>query len=233
MRESPAPRAPRSARVARAAAVLAPALLLAAGCWRLGEPTESPAEVTWAAFPDTVRVGEVFSFEFAGPVSLDACSRLDTAAVTVGRDEVEITARRSTYETMCPDDRVAFYEAGPLRIDRPGRYRVHSSGRELGTLVAVEEGEFSRLTARGEGTLREAGGCLFFGPGWANNQRPFALQGRTGGLERLAGTDTVAWVRGRLSGFSLCGPYGSRPRIVVDSARVTDRTGEDYYTAPP
>lgn len=216
----------------RAATVAALLALVLAGCWRLGEPTGSPAVVTWAAFPDTVRAGETFSFEFAGPVSRDACTRLDTAYVTVSGGGVEITARRSSYETLCPDDRVSFYEAPPLRIERPGRYPVRASGREFGTLVVVEEGEFSPVTARGEGTLRRAGGCLFFGPGWANNQRPFALQGDTRGLDRWAGTDTVVWVRGRLSGFAMCGPYGSRPRILVEEARATDRAGEDYYEAP-
>ena len=216
----------------RGAGALAVSLIVAtaaAGCWRLGEPTASPVEVTWAAFPDTVLAGEVFSFEFAGPVSRDACARLDTAWITVTDSTVEISGTRSRYETLCSDNRVSFYEAGPMRIEAPGSYRVLASGTDFGRLTVVEEGEFSPLRARGWGTLRRAGGCIFYGPGWAGNQRPFALQGETEALERVVGTDTLVWVRGRLSGFSLCGPYGSRPRIVVDSAEITDRTGDDYY----
>lgn len=216
-------------RRARALALVLLAASTASGCWRLGEPTESPAEVTWVAFPDTVLAGQVFSFEFAGPVSRDACARLDTARVTITDSTVEISGTRSRYETLCSGDRVSFYEAGPMRIEAPGNYRVVASGTDFGALTVVEEGEFSPLRARGWGTLRRAGGCIFLGPGWVGNQRPFSLQGETGPLERVVGTDTLVWVSGRLSGFSLCGPYGSRPRIVVDSAVVTDRTGEDYY----
>lgn len=215
----------------RAPAVLLPLIVLvvAGGCWRLGEPTASPSEITWVAYPDTVQVGKVFSFEYAGPVSRDACARLDTSHATVTDSTVEIAGARSRFQTLCSDDRVSFYEAEALTIPRPGRYPVRASGREFGTLVAVEDGEFSSLRARGWGTLRQAGGCLFFGPGWSGNQRPFVLRGATERVGRVAETDTVVWVRGRISGFSQCGPYGSRPRIVVDSARVTDRTGADYY----
>lgn len=206
------------------------ALLLVAAACRIGDPTPGPALVTWAAYPDTVLVGEVFSFELAGPVSVDACGRLDTVAVAVLDSVLELSARRSTFQTMCPRERVSFYEARPMRLDRPGTYAVRTAeGLDLGALTVVEEGDFSPMRTRGLGTVRTGGGCLLFGPGWAGNQRPFALRGAPEPIGAEAGTDRVVWVEGRLLGFSLCGVYGSRPAIRVDSAAVTDRRGADWY----
>ena len=74
--------------------------LLSTACWRIGEPTESAAVITWAAFPDTVVVGQTFSFEFAGPVSPDACGRLDTAVVRLEGPEIRLSGRRSVYDSM-------------------------------------------------------------------------------------------------------------------------------------
>lgn len=200
------------------------------GCWRIGEPTPSAAYVTWAAYPETVGVGETFSFEFAGPVARTTCGRLDTATLVVADSTIELAARRSTFEAMCPDDRVSFYEARPIAIERAGRYRVRTfDGRELGTLVAVDSGVFTPMRAIGEGTLATAGGCLLFGPGWMGNQRPFALREAPDALAELADTDRIVHLEGRLTGFSLCSWYGSRPTIRVDTARVTERRGADYY----
>ena len=67
--------------------------LLSTACWRIGEPTESAAVITWAAFPDTVVVSQVFSFEFAGPVSPNACGRLDTAMVRLSGSEIQLSGR--------------------------------------------------------------------------------------------------------------------------------------------
>ena len=204
--------------------------LLGTACWRIGEPTESAAVITWAAFPDTVVVGQTFSFEFAGPVSADACGRLDTAIVRLEWPEIRLSGRRSVYETMCSDSPVAFYEARPLQIDTAGRYRISADGNELGMIVAVDSGRFSSMRARGEGTVAEAGGCLLFGPGWIGNQRPFVLRGASADVRSEAGTGRRVHVVGTLAGFSLCGAFGSRPVIVVDTARVTDRRIEDYYS---
>ena len=131
---------------------------------------------------------------------------------------------------MCADSPVAFYEALPLQIDTAGQYRVDADGLELGRIVAVDSGRFSSMKARGEGTVAEAGGCLLFGPGWIGNQRPFVLRGAPADVRSEAGTGRRVHVVGTLVGFSLCGPFGSRPVIVVDSARVTDRRIEDYYS---
>lgn len=208
-----------------------PALAFAVtACWRIGEPTESAAIVAWAAYPDTVVVGELFSFEFAGPVAPDACGRLDTAIVELEASAIRLSARRSVYEALCSDSPVSFYEARPLRIGRPGVYRVVTAeGRELGTLVAVTRGSFARMRAVGEGTLMEAGGCLLFGPGWVGNQRPFVLRGAPRGLAAAAGSGQRVELRGTLAGFTLCGSFGSRPVIVVDTAWTTDRSADDYY----
>ncbi len=205
--------------------------VLAAACWRIGEPTESAAIVTWAAYPDTVVVGETFSFEFAGPVAPDACGRLDTATVRVTRTEIRLSARRSVYDTMCSDSPVSFYEARPLTIDMSGRYSVRTEdGVDLGSLVAVDSGSFAPMRARGEGTVAEAGGCLLFGPGWVGNQRPFALRGAPDEVRAENDTGRRVHVVGILGGFTLCGVFGSRPVISVDTAWVTDRRDSDYYS---
>ena len=203
--------------------------ILSAACWRIGEPTESAAEVTWAAFPDTVVVGQTFSFEFAGPVSPNACGRLDTAMVRFDGPEIRLSGTRSVYDTMCADSPVAFYEARPLQIDTAGSYRVSAGELDLGQIVAVDSGRFSSMRARGEGTVAEAGGCLLFGPGWVGNQRPFVLRGAPADVRSEVDTGRRVHVVGTLSGYSLCGPFGSRPVIAVDTAWVTDRQIEDYY----
>lgn len=202
----------------------------ASACWRTGEPTPSPALVTWAAYPESVRVGEIFSFEFAGPVSLTACGRLDSAYLEVSEEAIRLSATRSTFHAVCAPQPVSFYEARPIRIERPGQYAVSTvEGRRLGTLIATEEGRFSRMRAVGEGTVRSVAGCWLFGPGWASNQRPFALLGAPDEIREQAGTDRVVHVGGTLVGFTLCGWYGSRPSIRVDTAWVTKRTSSDYY----
>ena len=86
------------------------------------------------------------------------------------------------------------------------------------------------MRAIGEGTVRSVGGCWLFGPGWAANQRPFALLGAPDEILDQAGSDRVVHVEGTLLGFTLCGWYGSRPSIRVDTAWITDRTGSDYYS---
>lgn len=206
-------------------------LLTAAGCWQTGEPTPGDALVTWAAYPETVVTGETFSFEFAGPVAPNTCGRLDTAVLAIGDSVIELSARRSTFErALCAKQRVSFYEARPIRLERPGRYRVRSAGGpELGTLVAVDTGGFSPMRAIGLGTIEAAGGCSLFGPGWAANQRPFALRGAPEEVTATAGSDRIVHVEGRVAGFTMCSWYGSRPTIRVDAARVTERRGADYY----
>lgn len=206
------------------------ALLALSACWRIGEPTEYPAQITWAAYPDTVVVGSVFSFELAGPVSPDACGRLDTVVVEVRDSVLVLSGTRSVYDTMCADSRVSFYEARPLRIPAAGRWAVRTvEGRDLGSLVAIDSGAFSPMRAVGEGTLHAAGGCLLFGPGWIGNQRPFALRGDTAGLGRHAGTDRRVRIDGHLAGFTTCGAWGSRPVIRADRHFVTDSTGAQYF----
>ena len=206
-------------------------LPLLTACWRIGEPEESAAQVTWAAYPDTVVTGSVFSFEFAGPVSPDACGRLDTVIVVVGDSSLVLTGRRSVYDTMCANGPGSFYEARPMRLPRSGNWSIRTAeGRDLGAIVAIDSGSFSPMRAIGEGTLHTAGGCLLFGPGWIGNQRPFALRGVPAGLDRHAGTDRRVYVDGHLAGFTLCGPFGSRPVIRVSRAAVTDSMGAQYYT---
>lgn len=218
------------ARAPAVAAALVAAVVAAAGCLRIGEPTPGPAPVTWAAYPETVLVGETFSFEFAGPVAPDACGRLDTAVVAVTDSSIELSAQRSTFRTLCAKQRVSFYEARPLQIPRAGRYPVRTTeGRPLGGLVAVDSGSFTPMRAVGAGTVEAAGGCWLFGPGWMGNQRPFALQRAPPEVRAHAGTDRVVHVEGRLVGFTLCSWYGSRPTIRVDTAWVTERFGKDYY----
>lgn len=204
---------------------------LAAACWRLGEPVSDAALVTWAAYPDTVVVGETFSFEMGGPVAPTTCGRLDTASLVIEDSTVLLSARRSVFEeAMCTDQPVSFYEARSLTLERPATYRVTTAqGRDLGRIVALEDGAFSTMRTLGEGTLREAGGCLIFGPGWAANQRPFALRGAGDEIRRLADTDSVVRVEGRLAGFLLCGGFGSRPSVRVDSIWATGATTADYY----
>ena len=220
----------------RAGALLALAAAAAAtGCLDPGEPPPSPARVAWVAYPETVLAGETFSFEAAGPISDNSCGRLDTVTVALTDSTVEVTARREVFrEAMCSDERRSWYRVRALEVDRPGRYPVRTGdGWDPGALVAVDSGRFSTLSARGLGTLRRGGGCVFFGPGWANNQRPFALRGLPPELERLTSTDTLVHVAGRLLGYSLCGGFGSRPAIRVDSARATGRTGESWYEGSP
>ena len=201
-------------------------------CWRTGEPTPGEGRVTWAAYPESVRVGETFLFEFAGPITPTACGRLDTATLAVGPAGIELAARRSTFSAVCANQRISFYEARPLVIDAAGSYPVRTAdGRDLGTLVATDSGPFSRIVTIGEGTVREAAGCVFFGPGWIGNQRIFALSGAPRSVRDVAGSDRVVHVEGMLRGFSSCGNWGSRPRIRVDTAWVTDRSAADWYGA--
>lgn len=216
-------------RVATAVALAAlPAL---GGCLEPGEPTYEDARVAWAAYPETVVVGETFSFEAAGPASTTTCAYLDTLMLEIGDSAATVSARRRVYDNpWCSETRVSFYEVRAVEVARPGRYPVRTAGgRELGALVAVDSGRFSPLTTRGEGTVARAGGCLLFGPGWASNQRTFALRDAPEEVRRVAGTDTVVRVAGDLLGYSLCGDFGSRPTVRVDSARVTDRTVDDWY----
>jgi len=209
------------------AAALAAAV---SACWRTGEPTPGPALVTWAAYPDTVRVGETFSFEFGGPVSPTACGRLDTATLAVTDTSIELAARRSTFTAVCAPQKISFYEARPLSIPRGGRYSVRTAeGRSLGALIATDSGSFSGMWTIGDGTVREAAGCWLFGPGWIGSQRVFSLSGAPAAVREVAGSDRIVHVEGRLHGFSDCGNWGSRPRIRVDTAWVTGRTGKDWY----
>jgi len=214
------------------ARLLAAALVpVAASCWRLGQPTPGPALVTWAAYPDTVVAGKTFPFEIAGPVAPNTCGRLDTTTVTVTDTAILVAARRSVYRSVfCSGSRVSFYVPRPLSIARAGRYPVLAAdGRRLGVLVALDSGAFSPERTVGEGTVRHGGGCLLFGPGWASNQRPFALQDAPDRIEALAGTDSVVRIVGPLSGFAQCGGVGSRPVIRVDSAVVTGRLAAHWY----
>lgn len=206
-------------------------LVVLSGCWRIGEPTTSEAVVAWAAWPDTVAAGEQFPFEFAGPISPNACGRLDTALVVVTDSTVELSARRTTYETMCSDTPVSFYEVRAMELP-PGTYTVRAGEHELGRIVALEGGTFAPMHAAGLGTLERAGECLLFGPGQMGNQRPFALIGRAdrlAGLDPAVGSRRLAHVRGTLAGFTLCGTFGSRPAIRVSEARLLDREADDYY----
>lgn len=187
--------------------------------------------MAWAAFPDTVVAGETFPFEFAGPITPDACGRLDTAVVAVTDTSVELSARRTTFETMCAETPIAFYEVRALALPA-GRYVVRAGAVELGGIVALAEGAFSAMRAAGSGTVERAGGCILFGPGQLGNQRPFALVGPPGQLEALdgaLGTRRLVDVRGTLSGFTLCGSFGSRPAIRVSEARALERSADDYY----
>jgi len=186
--------------------------------------------VTWAAYPESVIVGETFSFEFAGPVSPDACGRLDTATISIAEGTILLAARRSTFETLCSGERVSFYEARPIHLESAGSYAIQTAeGRELGRIVATDSGPFAAMRAIGEGTIRSVGGCWLFGPGWASNQRPFALLDVRDEIRREAGTDRVVHMEGRFVGFTLCGRYGSRPSIRVDTAWLTGRRSSDYY----
>jgi hypothetical protein len=206
-------------------------LVLFAGCWRIGEPAASDAVVAWAAWPDTVAAGELFPLEFAGPISPNACGRLDTAVVVVTDTSIELSARRTTYETMCSDTPVGFYEVRAIELPA-GTYVVRAGGDVLGRVVALEAGEFAPLRAVGLGTVQRAGGCLLFGPGQLGNQRPFALLGdahRLAALEPAVGVRRLVHVRGTLSGFTLCGSFGSRPAIQVSETRLLDRSANDYY----
>lgn len=211
------------------------ATLLLSGCFDPGEPTADDARVTWAAYPETVVAGEPFSFEAAGPLASNTCGRFDTLFLETTDSSVALSARRLVYtEAWCTDDRQSFYQVRVVELGRSGRYAIRAAdGRPLGALVAVDSGRPSLMRAVGEGTLRRAGGCLFFGPGWAHNQRPFPLRDPPDRLHRTADTDTVVHVTGTIRGYVQCGGYGSRPAIEVDSARVTDRTGVDWYPEGP
>lgn len=216
------------------ARLLAAALIpIAAACWQVGQPSEGPALVTWAAYPDTVVVGQTFPFEVAGPVAPNTCGRLDTTTVAVTDTAILVAARRSVYRSVfCSGSRVSFYVPRALTIEKPGRYPVLAGGgRRLGVLLALDSGAFSPERTVGEGTVRHGGGCLLFGPGWASNQRPFALRGAPPRLEALAGTDSVVRLIGPLSGFAQCGGVGSRPVIRVDSASVTGKLAADWYAS--
>lgn len=197
-------------------------------CWQIGEPTPSDALVSWAAFPDTVVAGEVFSLEFAGPITPDACGRLDTATVAVSDSIVHLHATRLTYETSCPETPISFYEARPLELPA-GTYTVVSDSRIFGRVVALDSGSFSRMRTVGEGTVDSGGGCTLFGPGRLGNQRPFALRGNVAEIADVAGLDRVVWLRGELAGFTLCGSFGSRPAIRVREWRITEGESEAYY----
>ncbi|MCG8469741.1 MAG: hypothetical protein MJB57_16300 [Gemmatimonadetes bacterium] len=190
----------------------------------------SDAWVTWAGYPETVRVASTFSFEFGGPISATACGRLDTARLEVAERAIVLTAERSTFQAVCANQRISFYEARPIQVPSAGTYRVETpSGRDLGVLVATDSGPFSSVLTVGEGTLRDVAGCLLFGPGWIGNQRVFALSRVPDEVRAVEGTDRVVYVRGRLRGFTSCGSWGSRPRISVDTAWVTDLRVGDLY----
>ncbi|MGI9037619.1 MAG: hypothetical protein ACR2GQ_02045 [Gemmatimonadota bacterium] len=204
------------------------AIALATGCWRIGEPTSSDAVVAWAAYPDTVVAGQIFPFEFAGPITPNSCGRLDTAVVAVSDAAIEIQARRVTYDVACARTPIGFYEVRSLTLPA-GTYDVRSGAESFGHIVALDSGSFSEMRTAGRGTVDEGGGCLLFGPGRLGNQRPFALQGAPGEVREVAGSDRLVRVRGTLSGFTLCGGFGSRPAIRVDEARVLDETLDDYY----
>ena len=177
-------------------------------------------------------MASTFLFEFAGPITPTACGRLDTATVVVGDGVVTLDARRSTFEAVCANQRISFYEARPLTMDRPGTYVVQSTdGRQFGTITATDSGPFSGIRTRGEGTIREIPGCTLFGPGWIGNQRVFALAGVPPDVQEVAGSDRIVHIRGTLRGFSSCGSWGSRPRIRLDTAWVTDRDAGDWYPA--
>lgn len=187
--------------------------------------------VAWAAFPDTVAAGEVFPFEFAGPITPNACGRLDTAVVAVTDTSIELSARRKTYETICADTPIGFYEVRALRLPA-GSYAVRAGPDVLGRIVSLEDGRFSAMRTSGVGMVAPAGGCVLFAPGQLGNQRPFALRGNDDArarLEPLLGTRRLVEVRGTLSGFTLCGDFGSRPVIRVSELRALDRTADDYY----
>lgn len=209
--------------------------LLTAGCWRIGDPTTSTALVTWAAYPETVKVASAFSFEFGGPITPTACGRLDTAIVTVTDSTIAVTAQRSTFDAVCANQHISFYEARALRIPTAGTYRVESpGGRDLGSLIATDSGPFSSVLTQGEGTVRDVESCLLFGPGWIGGQRIFALSRVPQAVRDADGTDRIVYVRGRLRGFTSCGAWGSRPRIAVDTAWVTgQRTGDLYDRFEP
>ena len=203
----------------------------ALGCLDPGEPVADRARVTWAAYPETVLVEETFTMEMAGPLAPDHCVRLDSTRVTVSGSTVRLWADRAVFpDAMCSDERRSFYEVHPLRMDRAGTYAVRSAlGLDLGRLVAVDSGAFSGVRTIGEGTLRAAGGCVIFSPGWSADQRLFALGRLPRELQGVAGSDSVVRVEGTLLGYSLCGPFGSVPTIQVRSARTTGRTGADHY----
>lgn len=207
-------------------------LVVLSGCWRIGEPTTSDAVVAWAAWPDTVAAGERFPLEFAGSITPNTCGRLDTAIVAVTNTSIELSARRTTYETMCTDTPVGFYEVRALELPA-GTYAVRAGSEVLGHVVAIDGVRFAPMRARGRGTVRRAGGCVLFGPGrLGGNQRPFALVGPAdllAALEPALGAHRLVEVRGTLSGFTLCGNFGSRPAIRVSEVRNLDVGPDDYY----
>jgi hypothetical protein len=141
---------------------------------------------------------------------------------------VFLNARRVTYDTSCPRTPVSFYQARPMQLDQ-GTYAVVGERQIFGQIVALDSGSFSRMRVSGEGTVRTSGGCTLFGPGRLGNQRPFALVGNTDEITEALGADRIVWIRGKLSGFSLCGSFGSRPAIRVEEATIRDGSSEDYY----
>ncbi len=207
-----------------------------AGCWFFAEPETSEAHVMWVAHPDTVRVGALFSLEFGGPISQTACGRLDTAQVVVTESSIELSAQRRTINAICAPQNIGFYQTRGMQLSEPGRYEVRNrAGVSFGSLVAIEEGDFSRVRTRGEGTVRQVGDCLLFGPGWVGGQHLLSIRSRGGVLTQppahllAADPEQVVFVRGDLRGFDQCGPWGSRPVILVDTAWVTERTIDDIY----
>ncbi len=166
--------------------------------------------------------------EFAGPITPNACGRLDTATVSVTDTSVILAARRVTYDAACSKTPISFYEARPLRL-AAGSYVVRGAQRTFGRIVAVDSGSFSLMRVSGEGTVRARGGCTLFGPGRLGNQRPFALIGHARDVAAALDIDRVVWIRGTLSGFSMCGSFGSRPSIRVAELMIRDGSSEDYY----
>ncbi|MFQ5529315.1 MAG: hypothetical protein ACE5FP_03125, partial [Gemmatimonadota bacterium] len=123
----------------------------------------------------------------------------------------------------------SFYEARAVQL-ASGTYVVRGAHREFGSIVAVDSGGFSPMRASGEGTVQAGGGCALFGPGRLGNQRPFALMGRLDDLAPALDSDRVVWVQGSLSGFTLCGSFGSRPAIRVEAAEIRDGSSGEYYS---
>ena len=214
-------------RFASAAAACLP--LTAAQCVN-PEPTSDAALVTFAAFPDTVTAGQQFTMEFAGPIAPNTCGTLDSAYAEVSDSTIVLAGVRNLFRARCADQRVSFYEVNLITIDSPGvREVVNAAGRSFGTLMVADSGSQTDFIGRGGGTVREAGPCLVFGPGWVGTQRIFSLQNAPDPV-RNASEDQIVNLRGRFRGFDRCGQWGSRPVIQVDTAWVSDATTHDYYS---